>query len=86
MYNVLINQGMRVTEPLDPLEQTLKVLSWAHHFQCSMPIQDISRLLTCSVELARSLLLSCCIMVLFCVKVLNEMLIAISSNVITKMN
>lgn len=32
MHNVLINQWMRITEPLDPLKQILKVLSWAHHF------------------------------------------------------
>lgn len=31
-YNVLINQWLRITEPLDPLEQILKLLSWAHHF------------------------------------------------------
>lgn len=48
-YNVLIKQWMRITDPLEPLEQVLKVLPWAHHFQRSLPIQDISTLNMCEL-------------------------------------
>ena len=61
---------MRITEPL---EQILKVLLWAH-FQCSRPIQDISILNTLNICKHGT------------DNVTATMLIAISSNFITKIN